>query len=577
MHYGPKFCGKTVNGEKQETIRTKDEEYQKVIGKAKGLSFIDIKAVSLLYKCSDGCKEKKCPEDGFLGKGCKCWCRDPNDRVPVVACTQEVTCPPPPIDMATYQVFHAELSTQLPKFPLETPSGSRFRVDLADLRCGYDMTEISCYHGIWDLPLPTCQPDPCRIKADWIDDYHIKLVPPEIITDFLQFNVTHDSKINLTCKSEPSRQYILECSYGNWTNEPFICPEIGVRCPVPDISDIVFFLEYTNQHLTADDTVKHGSVVQAFCNLDLTLSYYDYQDVFETNMTCSDGRWIGEIPVCPQPPVPCPEVQHGQMHKRFPFAYNVSCDDGYQLDIETDLYHCDRNGTWSPIEPECIPKDCVIPAYRKYRATIKDNDGALLSESSVVRSGETIDFECRHGYIPGKLLLMCDAQRWNTSNDDLPLCTEVFCRSPPPIQGSSFSPHLPRYRFGDVLTINKCKGNLEMVGPAERRIECLADGSWSASFKCRKFCNGGRIEEVQFANKMVRAKPAKAYGNVRNVGKCRRKCVKAKKFLCLSYLYGFDSDRRRWVCQHFKVNPSKNNDLLEPKRSHYVFARNCIE
>ena len=71
-----------------------------------------------------------------------------------------------------------------------------------------------------------------------------------------------------------------------------------------------------------------------------------------------------------------------------------------------------------------IVEDCVIPAYRKYRATIKDNDGALLSESSVVRSGETIDFECRHGYIPGKLLLMCDAQRWNTSDDDLPLCTE---------------------------------------------------------------------------------------------------------------------------------------------------------
>lgn len=75
-----------------------------------------------------------------------------------------VTCPPPPIDMATYQVFHAELSTQLPKFPLETPSGSRFRVDLADLRCGYDMTEISCYHGIWDLPLPTCQPGKYKPK-----------------------------------------------------------------------------------------------------------------------------------------------------------------------------------------------------------------------------------------------------------------------------------------------------------------------------------------------------------------------------------------------------------------------------
>ena len=37
----------------------------------------------------DGCIEKQCPDDGFLGKGCKCWCRDPDNKIPVVPCTKE--------------------------------------------------------------------------------------------------------------------------------------------------------------------------------------------------------------------------------------------------------------------------------------------------------------------------------------------------------------------------------------------------------------------------------------------------------------------------------------------------------
>ena len=62
----------------------------------------------------------------------------------------------------------------------------------------------------------------------------------------------------------------------------------------------------------------------------------------------------------------------------------------------------------------------------------------------------------------------------------------VVCTGRPPVQDASYAPHLSRYRYGDVLRINRCGGNLEPVGPPDHRIECQADGSWSASFYCRK-------------------------------------------------------------------------------------------
>lgn len=37
------------------TVRTKDPEYQNVIGNALGLSFKDIKLANLMYSCNGGC------------------------------------------------------------------------------------------------------------------------------------------------------------------------------------------------------------------------------------------------------------------------------------------------------------------------------------------------------------------------------------------------------------------------------------------------------------------------------------------------------------------------------------------
>ena len=65
MHYG----------DDPFNIRTLDKYYQDKIGKAKWLSFLDIKLANLMYKCDEGCQSRPwCPEEGYIGEDCQCYC-----------------------------------------------------------------------------------------------------------------------------------------------------------------------------------------------------------------------------------------------------------------------------------------------------------------------------------------------------------------------------------------------------------------------------------------------------------------------------------------------------------------------
>uniref|UniRef100_A0A0L8FN55 Metalloendopeptidase n=1 Tax=Octopus bimaculoides TaxID=37653 RepID=A0A0L8FN55_OCTBM len=72
MHYGSYEF--SVNGER--TIETKDKRFQGIIGKAKILSFNDVKLVNAMYNCSGNCPKKSCPRNGFVAEDCECYCPD---------------------------------------------------------------------------------------------------------------------------------------------------------------------------------------------------------------------------------------------------------------------------------------------------------------------------------------------------------------------------------------------------------------------------------------------------------------------------------------------------------------------
>ena len=67
------------------------------------------------------------------------------------------------------------------------------------------------------------------IEPDWLNIYNIEVEPEAELPDgdILQANITHGSILRLTCISELEREKLLECNYGNWTDQPHLCPEIG--------------------------------------------------------------------------------------------------------------------------------------------------------------------------------------------------------------------------------------------------------------------------------------------------------------------------------------------------------------
>lgn len=101
------------------TVRTKDPQYQSVIGNAPGLSFRDIKLANRMYSCNGkeihcpvydtdiidrlynsirlyavyifvlfaaNCNVVQCPGEGFQAKDCKCYCPSGDRDNPLREC-----------------------------------------------------------------------------------------------------------------------------------------------------------------------------------------------------------------------------------------------------------------------------------------------------------------------------------------------------------------------------------------------------------------------------------------------------------------------------------------------------------
>nr|XP_022335856.1 uncharacterized protein LOC111132344 [Crassostrea virginica] len=82
MHYSSKAF--STNG--MITVRTKDPQYQSVIGNAPGLSFRDIKLANRMYSCNANCNVVQCPGEGFQAKDCKCYCPSGDRDNPLREC-----------------------------------------------------------------------------------------------------------------------------------------------------------------------------------------------------------------------------------------------------------------------------------------------------------------------------------------------------------------------------------------------------------------------------------------------------------------------------------------------------------
>ena len=83
MHYGPYSW--SIND--KVTIRSIDPKYQERFGYSRQLSFYDIMLANRMYQCDSGCDPTvRCPDDGFKGKDCKCYCKGYISYMPLMEC-----------------------------------------------------------------------------------------------------------------------------------------------------------------------------------------------------------------------------------------------------------------------------------------------------------------------------------------------------------------------------------------------------------------------------------------------------------------------------------------------------------
>ncbi|XP_053392372.1 zinc metalloproteinase nas-36-like isoform X2 [Mercenaria mercenaria] len=101
MHYGQYFFSKN----ERITIETLKPEYQDIIGKARHPSFLDYKILNTMYECSARCDDIKCPDGGFLGKNCYCYCEEDEDDKSIRPCFKKKKCPNPSINSYLFDVL----------------------------------------------------------------------------------------------------------------------------------------------------------------------------------------------------------------------------------------------------------------------------------------------------------------------------------------------------------------------------------------------------------------------------------------------------------------------------------------
>jgi len=88
MHYG----AYAFSGNGKMTIVPHDERYVDVIGTTPGLSFKDIEAIQIMYKCDEHCTNK-CPEKAIRTKECECLCNTGNPGNPTFVWDGVSECP----------------------------------------------------------------------------------------------------------------------------------------------------------------------------------------------------------------------------------------------------------------------------------------------------------------------------------------------------------------------------------------------------------------------------------------------------------------------------------------------------
>lgn len=399
MHYGKLFFSKNRTA-KLVTIEPKDPKYIDIIGEVTSLSFYDVKIVNEMYKCSEGCAEKYCPDEGFLGKNCQCYCMG-NTTQDVVSCDPKTSCGKLDIDLKIFNVYNRDFQP----FRLNRelyPDGTIVLVDFKDEACGDDLTNYTCVRDDWIGKLPECVREADCVFDGVNDGIILKYISGLALK--LGDEISSREQVRVTCKADAAKlkdgNEFLECFNGTWdreissisciTEHP-LCPmvlyatlsgtfESGIevnclngfelegntkwffcqwngswtphqpvckpaRCKLPQQNDQRIFYDSQGTKLPGGSYVPHGSITSMWCpqghipdDLELSCSYGELDP--DLIPQCS-------LVTCPQPPVDNVEF----LPKKDSYIYGdvveiKHCD--WKLEfVGSRRLQCKKDGKWS--------------------------------------------------------------------------------------------------------------------------------------------------------------------------------------------------------------------------------------
>ncbi|XP_041464838.1 complement receptor type 2-like [Lytechinus variegatus] len=309
------------------------------------------------------------------------------------------------------------------------------------------VSTTTCRNGVYDpSALPTCF-SMCSPPVVENSDYDVQRPP-----------VDHASTITIECDQGYSTgtgtDQDLTCNDGSFNDAPPVC---YANCqPLSET--------FENGVRSGDTTpFYHDEQVSYRCNTGYSL-------VGSSVITCKDGNWTDDEPVCKENCVvgEVPDsnyatggtVIHGDI-------FNVTCDDGYSTGTSraTEL-SCD-DGTLSPGLPTCYG-DCTPPTvpYSDYRIQKPD-----------VFHNAVITVSCWGNYS-----LDADSQSTNLScndgnfEEDTPTCYENCPEISAPDNGVITDGESPFYHLEKVSF--ECNENFTLIGASD--ITCN-DGSFDNS------------------------------------------------------------------------------------------------
>ncbi|XP_052220115.1 uncharacterized protein LOC127837233 [Dreissena polymorpha] len=631
MHYGKNFFADPRNA---TSLEPKDEDYLNIIGEAKHLSFHDVQIVSAMYKCEERCANKVCPQGGFVGKNCECFCQgSPED--PVQQCIKpRMFCKPPPIDLDTYFVYPIGKKvvlmglsgTQYPDGTVLIVENHRCskqgtgnytcqdgkwvdNINCKPDRCVYDTIryefepnitahglgpiaeyvntgthvhvecrapkrtqgyDSECRDSIWVPELPNCDADRC------VYDRTRYVFKPNITSDGVSGTteyVNSGTFVHVECialKGIPG--YDSKCTDSLWVPTLPNC-DAAVDCKIEnfDVRNVEVLLNGTVQ--SDGDVVPDGSSVQARCKGSNEQNSPINES--QSDLVCHKGHLKGQIPrQCPAALYACPIVQFANTSGPFHYGYDVKCFDKYEMQPNLQArFQCDWKGDWKPFVPRCIPRSCQV-IYGNAKVKVQLMDGSNISPNSRISSGQNISMSCtQKGNVPDQLTLTCDHGVYNeTGETTLPVCKLVKCM-PPPLSGAvMYSPMNNSYVFKDTVEIRRCQGKLWFQG--DQRLTCTADGTWNGTATCTPYCQHGAEKWDERQNSDL-IKHTIRNITVESYQECLTFCKNYDRVLCRAFAYGFDQGKRR--CRITYANPSSPNakDMLGARQLWSVWSRKC--